>query len=235
MKPEIRYLALGDSYTVGESLEPSGSFPYQLAERLRERAMIRPTVVAKTGWTTDELLGHLAEQPVDGSFDLVTLLIGVNNQYRDYPLDTYQEEFSALLGLAIDFAGGNRERVIVISIPDWGVTPFASADKRSASEIAAGIDRFNAVGRKVTGEAAVRYISVTEDSRKAASDPELIAADGLHPSEKMYSGWVDRISGAVEDLLQSWQEKRIPRGRATGDLDLMSGMTFTSCRPCRHP
>ncbi|HEY0895339.1 MAG TPA: SGNH/GDSL hydrolase family protein [Sphingobacteriaceae bacterium] len=203
MKPEIRYLALGDSYTVGESLEPSGSFPYQLAERLRARVLIRPTVVAKTGWTTDELLGHLAEHPVDGSFDLVSLLIGVNNQYRDYPLDTYQKEFSALLGLAIDFAGGNKERVIVISIPDWGVTPFASGDQRSASEIAAGIDRFNAVSRKVTGEADVRYISITEDSRKAATDPGLIAADGLHPSENMYSGWVDRISCVVEDLLDS--------------------------------
>ena len=200
MKNTRRYLALGDSYTIGEAVEPVLSFPYQLAERLKPRVSVTPTVIAKTGWTTDELIGAIAERKLEGPFDLVTLLIGVNNQYREYPLDVYRKEFSGLLQQAISFAG-DKHRVIVVSIPDWGVTPFAAGDKRSASEIAAQIDCFNAVNQEEAEKAGVVYVSITEGSRKAATDPELTAADGLHPSAKMYRTWVDAIFPHAEKLV----------------------------------
>ncbi|HEY1005823.1 MAG TPA: SGNH/GDSL hydrolase family protein [Sphingobacteriaceae bacterium] len=201
MRPVVRYLALGDSYTVGEAVDKELSFPFQLAGRLAGRAEVIPTVVARTGWTTDELLQGLEESGVSGTFDLVTLLIGVNNQYREYDLQAFRTEFSELLTRALGFAGGRKERVMVISIPDWGVTPFASGDKRSAAEIAAQIDRFNGICREVAGNAGIRFLSITEDSRRAASDPELTAADGLHPSGSMYGEWADRLAPWADDLI----------------------------------
>lgn len=195
-----QYLALGDSYTIGEAVEPALSFPYQLAERLGSKVSVSPTVIAKTGWTTDELIRAIGERGLDGHFDLVTLLIGVNNQYREYPLDVYRKEFSDLLQQAILFAG-DKSKVIVVSIPDWGVTPFAVEDKRSPSEIAAQIDCYNAVNQEEAEKVGVLYVSITEASRKAATDPELTATDGLHPSAKMYSEWVDAIQPFAEKVL----------------------------------
>jgi lysophospholipase L1-like esterase len=201
MKPEYRYLALGDSYTIGEAVEGPLSFPHQLAALLSEQMVLSPAIIAKTGWTTDELLEALEKQPAEGIFDLVTLLIGVNNQYRGYPLGSYRKEFSQLLATALELVGGKKERVIVISIPDWGVTPFASTDKRSAAEIGAQIDCFNEVNREEAEKTGIRYISVTEGSRKAAVDHELTAADGLHPSAKMYRQWAEQLALAVKQLL----------------------------------
>lgn len=201
MRPVVRYLALGDSYTVGEAVDKELSFPFQLAGRLAARAEVIPTVVARTGWTTDELLQGLEESRVSGIFDLVTLLIGVNNQYREYDLQAFRTEFSELLTRALGFAGGRKERVMVISIPDWGVTPFASGDKRSSAQIGAQIDRFNEICREVAGNAGIRFLSITEDSRRAASDRELTATDGLHPSGMMYEEWADRLAPWAEELI----------------------------------
>jgi lysophospholipase L1-like esterase len=189
----VRILALGDSYTIGESVEVSERWPVQLATALRERGIpaAEPLIVARTGWTTGELLAGIGVQDPRGPFDLVSLLIGVNNQYRGGRLDEYRSEFRILLQRAITFAGGNPDRVIVLSIPDWGATPFAA--NRDSDRIAAEISRFNEVNREEAERAGTRYVDVTPISRQAASDRELVAADGLHPSGKMYSAWVHPV------------------------------------------
>lgn len=186
----IRYLALGDSYTIGESVEVSERWPIQLAAALREqgRPAAEPVIIARTGWTTGELLASIEEQEPSGPFDLVSLLIGVNNQYRGGSLDEYRRELRTLLQRAIAFAGGNPGQVLVLSIPDWGVTPFAAS--RDQLQIAAEIDRFNEVKREEAENAGARYVDVTAISRQAATDRDLIAVDGLHPSGKMYAEWV---------------------------------------------
>lgn len=183
-----RYLALGDSYTIGESVAAKERFPMQLA---RELKMPEPEIIAKTGWTTDELNAAIDKADPHGPYDLVTLLIGVNNQYRGRSADQYRTEFTALLQRAIGFAGGKKRNVVVVSIPDWGVTPFAK--DRDQAKIAREIDQFNAINREETLRAGARYIDITPFSRKAASDPSLVAGDGLHPSGKMYSEWTRLI------------------------------------------
>lgn len=191
------FLALGDSYTIGESVAPADRFPSQLAKALKTQ---EPQVIAKTGWTTDELDKAIDAAKPKGPFDLVTLLIGVNNQYRGRSPAEYDKEFKALLKRAIGFAGGRPARVVVISIPDWGVTPFASG--RDRKKIAAEIDRFNEINRKETVHAGARYVDITAISRKAAKDPSLVAADGLHPSARMYAQWVDVILPIARDALK---------------------------------
>jgi len=183
-----RYLALGDSYTIGESVVESERYPVQLAGELK---MPQPEIIAKTGWTTDELNAAIDKADPHGPYDLVTLLIGVNNQYRGRSADQYRSEFAALLQRAIGFAGGKTRNVVVVSIPDWGVTPFAK--DRDQAKIAREIDQFNAINREETLRAGARYVDITPFSRKAASDPSLVAGDGLHPSGKMYSEWTRLI------------------------------------------
>ena len=189
----IRFLALGDSYTIGESVDVDQRWPVQLAEALRQRgyAVDEPTLIARTGWTTSELLSAIETQNPSGTFDLVSLLIGVNNQYRGASLEAYRLEFRELLALATAFAGGDAGRVIVLSIPDWGVTPFAEG--RDREQIATEIDRFNAWYRGGTPAAGARDGAVTAPSRGATQDPALIAADGLHPSGEMYAAWVRAV------------------------------------------
>ena len=181
-----RYLALGDSYTIGESVPESERFPVQLA---RELGLSEPAIIAKTGWTTDELGNALDAVRLAGPFDLVTLLIGVNNQYRGRDVEQYRGEFAELLQRAIGFAGGDAKKVIVVSIPDWGVTPFAEG--RDRAKIAAEIDRYNAVNREEANRAGARYVDITPISR--SGDPALVAGDGLHPSGKQYGEWVKVI------------------------------------------
>ena len=181
-----RYLALGDSYTIGESVPATERFPVQLA---RELGLGEPQIIAKTGWTTDELDSAIDAANPRGSYDLVTLLIGVNNQYRGRDAEQYRGEFAALLQRAIGFAGGDVKKVIVVSIPDWGVTPFAEG--RDRAKIAAEIDRYNTVNREETSRAGARYVDITPISR--GSDPALVAGDGLHPSGKQYGEWVKLI------------------------------------------
>lgn len=191
----MRYLALGDSYSIGEAVPAADRFPVQLANRLREAGfgdLAEPEIIATTGWTTDELSAGIDAAEPEGRFDLVTLLIGVNNQYRGRPIEEYDEEFRALLQRAIGFAGGDSRRVVVVSIPDWGVTPFA-ADRDRAS-IAREIDAFNDVNRGEAQRQVARYVDVTGISRRAAEEPALIAADGLHPSGEMYRRWVEAMA-----------------------------------------
>ena len=198
------YLALGDSYTIGESVTQAESFPYQLQANLKKngRNVEDPKIIAVTGWTTDELQGAIAQAKLTQKFDFVTLLIGVNNQYRGYPIETYKKEFSALLQTAIDFSGGRKARVFVISIPDWGVTPYAKTFSKSAQTIASEIDTFNAAAEKITLAAGVSFTNITPDSRMAANDVSLIAGDGLHPSGKMYTNWVNALAPKIMDVIK---------------------------------
>jgi lysophospholipase L1-like esterase len=187
----MRFLALGDSYTIGESVAAAERWPVQLAARMRAAgvAMENPLIIATTGWTTDELADAIARRKPEGPFALVSLLIGVNNQYRGRGLDEYRTEFAALLEQAIAFAGGEPQRVLVLSIPDWGVTPFAA--NRHTERVASEIDAFNAVNAQESARLGARYVDITPISRQAAADPALLAADGLHPSGKMYTAWVE--------------------------------------------
>jgi lysophospholipase L1-like esterase len=186
-----RFLALGDSYTIGESVASTERWPVQLASMLRERGIdvAEPEIIATTGWTTDELASATAERVSRGQFELVSLLIGVNNQYRRRPLDEYREQFRGLLEQAIVFAADSPGRVLVLSIPDWGVTP--SAEGRDREQIAREIDAFNAVNRESAARSGARYVDVTPASRQAAGDRELVAEDGLHPSGAMYRSWAE--------------------------------------------
>jgi lysophospholipase L1-like esterase len=187
----MQFLALGDSYTIGESVTPEERWPVQLATLLRAEGLDvgDPTLIATTGWTTDELSAGIDRANPQGAFDLVSLLIGVNNQYRGRGQDEYREQFAALLQRATGFAGGNPARVLVLSIPDWGVTPFAARLERDPAAVAADIDAFNAINRAETERPGAHYVDVTPFSREAAHDPSLLADDGLHPSGRMYAEW----------------------------------------------
>lgn len=192
-KKAFTYLALGDSYTIGESVPEAERWPVQLADSLRDAGIETGEVriIARTGWTTDELAAGIDAADITGPFDLVSLLIGVNNQYRGRPVETFRPEFVSLLNTAIEFAGGNPEKVFVVSIPDWGVTPFAASRDRAA--IAAAIDAYNAVAQEETVKKGVPFFDITPISREAADNPALVAADGLHPSGQMYQRWVSLI------------------------------------------
>lgn len=184
----IRYLALGDSYTIGESVADHERWPNQLANLLEEADIqAEVTIIARTGWTTDELWQGIQAKEIEPPYDLVSLLIGVNNQYRGYDIDEYREQFIFLLNKSIEYAGGNPSRIIALSIPDWGVTPFAAG--RDRKQIAKEINRFNAVSRDESKKAGARYVDIAPGSREATNDISLIAPDGLHPSGKMYSEW----------------------------------------------
>lgn len=199
---EMFYLALGDSYTIGESVEEQLRWPVQLVERLREDNvnMNDADIIAETGWTTDELLRAVDAADPGNDYDLVSLLIGVNNQYRGRDLSNFREELAELIYIAVRSADSVAARVIVLSIPDWGVMPFASG--RDRGEIAGEIDAFNDVVREECGYAGVSFYDITDVSRKAAYDTSLVAGDGLHPSAKMYSLWVDLIYNDVFQLLK---------------------------------
>ena len=192
--PDIRFLALGDSYTIGESVPEDERWPNQLAELIRSSPQfdetggtIEVTIIARTGWTTDELWNGIQEVTIEPPYDLVSLLIGVNNQYRGRDIEEYRAGFVFLLNKAIEYAGGDPDRVIVLSIPDWGVTPFAN--NRDSKQIAVEINQFNAVNEEESKKAGVHYVDVTPSSREVVTDASLIASDGLHPSGKMYAEW----------------------------------------------
>ena len=202
----MRFLALGDSYTIGESVDPSERWPAQLMTRLRGRgfSLDDPLLIATTGWTTGDLSRALVETQPLGPFDLVTLLIGVNNQYRGRSEEEYRQQFRALLQRAIAYAGDDATRVVVLSIPDWSVTPFASAlgaEPSSLDRISAAIDRLNAINQAEAERLGAYYIYVTLISREAAVDRSLLASDGLHPSGKMYARWVKLVEPIACDIL----------------------------------
>jgi len=198
------FLALGDSYTIGESVEITERWPVQLAHRLRQDSIqVDPVIVATTGWTTDELIAGIVKSDAKGPYDFVSLLIGVNNQYRGYPLDQYEKEFKLLLDQAIAFADGNPYNVMVVSIPDYGMTPFAKKKIMDEEKIAMELDNYNAIAEKISKLRDVKFVDITQISRLAKEDASLIASDGLHPSGKMYEMWVDKIYDHVLDNLSS--------------------------------
>ena len=195
----LTYLALGDSYTIGEAVEQKLSFPYQLVSELATQNVFvtTPKIIAKTGWTTDELQSAIKVENVTQKFGIVTLLIGVNNQYRGNPQITYRKEFAALLQTAISYANGNKKHVFVVSIPDWGMTPFGKSSGKDIAKISAEIDAFNAIAKEETLAMNVSYTDITLGSRNAGTDLSLVATDGLHPSGKMYAEWAVKVSNAV--------------------------------------
>lgn len=187
----MRFLALGDSYTIGESVPESARWPVQLVDLLRREGIgvAELQIIAQTGWTTAELSAGIDAAVPHGVFDLVSLLIGVNNQYRGLSQAEYRTEFKALLQRAIGFAGGKPGRVMVLSIPDWGVTPFAADRDRAA--IARDIDAFNKINHLTSERVGAGYVDVTPVSRQAAGDAMMVADDGLHPSGGMYAQWAE--------------------------------------------
>lgn len=187
----IRYLALGDSYTIGEGVAENGRWPRQLAHALRGEgiALDDPRIIAATGWTTDELSAAIDEAGLHGVFGFVSLLIGVNNQYRGRSVDEYRGEFSTLLQRAVAFANNDPARVLVLSIPDWGVTPFATQSGRDRGLIASELDAYNAAARDVCVEQGITFVDITPVSRARGAEPAMLADDGLHPSALMYAEW----------------------------------------------
>ena len=200
-KKAYSYLALGDSYTIGQSVMASENFPSQTVQLLNQQNynFKSPEILATTGWTTDELQNNINNHTFTPPYDFVSLLIGVNNQYRGRSVENYKPEFESLLKQAIQFAGGNANRVIVVSIPDWGVTPFANG--RDRAQIAKEIDDYNAANRYISEIYKVDYIDITPGSKEAATDLSLVAGDGLHPSAKEYAKWAQKVFAAIKQQL----------------------------------
>ena len=196
------YLALGDSYTIGEMVPLHKSFPYQAVGLLRQAgyAITAPEIIAKTGWTTDELDDAIRQVTFLNKYDLVTLLIGVNNQYRGRDIIEYKEQFESLLKKAIAFVDGKQEHVVVLSIPDYSVTPFA-ADKNPV-KIGKEVDEYNTLNKAISIQYKVHYLDITESTRKATSDGTLVASDGLHPSEKEYAEWAKKLVELMKNKLK---------------------------------
>jgi lysophospholipase L1-like esterase len=196
------YLALGDSYTVGEGVPIFDSFPYQLVQLLRKKGFHfnAPEIVAKTGWASSELAERILHTTFSEKYDFVTLLIGVNNQYRKQPLKDFESDFDFLLKKAIHFADEQPSKVIVLSIPDWSVTPYAEG--ADIMKVAREIDEFNAAKKAIAEKYQVRYINITEDTRKMCDDLSLVASDGLHPSGKEYALWAEEITARIESLIK---------------------------------
>ena len=191
------YLALGDSYTIGEQVLITESFPYQAVQLLRKQAihMYAPEIIAKTGYTTDELLGLLGAYTALSTYDFVSLLIGVNNQYRGRSVEDFAPEFDELLQQAIAFTGNNSTHVFVLSIPDWGLTPFAEG--RDAATIAKEIDAYNAYCSKAALAKGCHFINITTAQRNDVAKEGFLAEDKLHPSGQEYAKWADKLTGRI--------------------------------------
>jgi lysophospholipase L1-like esterase len=196
-KQGMKYLALGDSYTIGESVNEDERWPVLFANAMRNagKPTQTPRIIAQTGWTTRDLQLSLQNFNSIEKYDMVSLLIGVNNQYQGRSLEEYRTQFRELLLKSIGYANGEPSQVFVLSTPDWGVTPYGAG---SRDQIAAEIDQFNAVAKDECGKEGVLFIDITTISRKALNDPILIAGDNLHYSGKMYQMWVDEVMDKVK-------------------------------------
>ena len=191
VSPGLRYLALGDSYTIGEGVAEAGRWPVQLVQALRGDglAITDPRIIAQTGWTTDELDAAIDTAHLLPEYDLASLLIGVNNQYRGRSVAEYREQFTQLLERAIGFVQGRRDRVLVLSIPDWGVTAFGQQDARGQARIAGEIDAFNAAAQEICQQRGIAFVDIAGVSRILGEQAAMLAEDGLHPSTLMYAEW----------------------------------------------
>jgi lysophospholipase L1-like esterase len=191
----LTYLALGDSYTIGEGVPAAENFPNQLVSLIRKKGtrISDPQIIAKTGWTTDELMNAIKGATLLPKYDQVTLLVGVNNQYRGRSVDEYSLQFEILLLRAIQLAGGDNTHVTVVSIPDWGATPFAREKGKDRAKVTEEINAFNKENRDIAYRYKVKYVDITPGSREAMIDPELLTQDNLHPSGKEYGRWANAI------------------------------------------
>ena len=199
----VTYLALGDSYTIGESVDAADRYPVQAVSLLNQTDHLPcqdPDIIAVTGWTTGNLLDALAMEKPAPTYRIVSLLIGVNNQFQGRSQSEYRGQFALLLEKSIELAGNHPSHVIVLSIPDYSVTPFGRS--RDTALIAAQIDSFNVINRELALAYKVNYIDVTAESRKAAGDPTLIAGDGLHFSGKEYGNWARMMEPVLKGILQ---------------------------------
>lgn len=203
----IRYLALGDSYTIGESVSQDVRWPVQLVDKLQEDSygVAAPVIIAKTGWTTDELQTAIKDADLNTDFDMVSLSIGVNNQYRGYPIDQYIKEFESLLKQAISFASEDARKVFVISIPNYGVTPFGM--KKGETRIRQELLRYDSIADSISSLYDVHFINITPISEKAKRDLSYVAKDQLHPSGKQYTEWVNLIFPQVKSILKQTSKK----------------------------
>ena len=198
----LRYLALGDSYTIGESVAESERWPVYLAARLASEgySIETPKIIAKTGWRTDQLQEAIeSDLQARGDWDLVSLLIGVNNQYQGKTVESYEIEFNRLVQMALKLAGGNAEKVFIVSIPDYGKTPFGAA---KATQIAKELKAYNKMNKAIAKKYEIQYFNITPISEEAKNDPELVAEDKLHPSGKMYKAWVDMMFTKVLKMVK---------------------------------
>lgn len=196
------FLALGDSYTIGQGVDPEARWPNQLVAKLRSDglAVSDPKIIAQTGWTTTDLESAIEKENSSGPYDLVTLLIGVNDQYQGASTEEYTANFKNLLQKSIELAGKAPRKVLVISIPDWGVSPFAAYEDQAA--IARSIDNFNAINKVEVQTQGVHYVDITSLSRLSGNDLNNFAADGLHPSAKQHAAWAEAIAPVAKKILQ---------------------------------
>jgi len=197
----IDYLALGDSYTIGESVSATQTFPALIEEKYTQSIPWNSTsIIAQPGWTTNDLIQSINQADIGADFDLVTLCIGVNNQFKNQSIATYETEFQSLLTTAIEFVAGDQSKVIVLSIPDYAYTPFGQ-QYANPQNISDEIDAFNAVNKSLTEAAGVTYVDVTAISREGLDKPEYVANDDLHPSRFMYAVWVNEMKEELEAIL----------------------------------
>ncbi len=202
MEKKLTYLALGDSYTIGEGVLLQESFPYQLVKLLRHKdhPITGPEIIAKTGWTTNELWSHLENHAFLPKYDFISLLIGVNNQYRGLSIIEYTSDFEKLLEKALTLVDNKKDHIFVLSIPDYSVTPFSK--EKDPEKISKDIDIFNTANRALATQYKVQYVDITESTREAASDASLLASDGLHPSPQEYQKWAAKTAALIEKLLK---------------------------------
>jgi lysophospholipase L1-like esterase len=194
------YLALGDSYTIGESVARDSTYPALLAATFADDSIeVDEKIIATTGWTTDELNAGIEKENPSSDYDMVSLLIGVNNQFRGRDIEVYEQEFEGLLKRAVGFAQGDAANVFVVSIPDYAFTPYGQLN--NATSITNGIDQFNAVNKRIAAAYNVSYFDITPISRRGVDEPNLVASDGLHPSGEQYALWVDLMYEDVKELL----------------------------------
>lgn len=194
----LRYLALGDSYTIGEDVQAKERWPHQLVELLNGQGINSdlPEIIAVTGWTTDELQSAIIEKQPTNDYNLVSLLIGVNNQYRNYPIEIYRKEFTELLNSAISFG----KKVFVVSIPDYGVTPFG--ETKEPEKIATEVDKYNMIAKGICETLNIPFVDITTVSKLAKSNVKMTASDGLHPTGEMYKLWTEEIYPVVLRMIK---------------------------------
>lgn len=198
----ISFIALGDSYTIGTGIQPAGSWPYQLQDSLLNRGFSVDTteIIATNGWTTTDLLAAIGNREDSSTFDLVGVLIGVNNQYQNLDLDIYRNEFRELILEAVRFANGDTSRIFILSIPNYGVTPFGQ--NRNPVIIKQELEVYNDIAKDIGTEYGITFVDITPISELASNDPSLLAPDNLHPSAKMYALWIEKVLPIVTKIIE---------------------------------